>query len=49
MVLRPDHTKRAALNAALQMVNRDKLVGVVLNGTKDWFGWKASDYYYYGG
>lgn len=47
LVLRPDHTDRAAYLKSLETVSRDKLLGVVLNGIEDWCLWKSSAYGYY--
>jgi protein-tyrosine kinase len=50
MVVRPNHTSRAALNSALAKA-KGKLAGVLVNGAEDWF-WrrnKSAAYYYYQG
>jgi capsular exopolysaccharide synthesis family protein len=47
MVLRPDVTHRSALQEALKLVTRKKLLGVVLNHVEDWFLWRPSTYYSY--
>lgn len=46
LVARPDHTDRQACLDALTTVNQEKLMGVVLNGTKEWFLGRSRDYYY---
>jgi len=49
VVVRPDHTDRQACMKALQSIPKDKLLGVLLNSTPDWFLWRSRDYYgYYG-
>jgi protein-tyrosine kinase len=50
LVARPDHTKRQIFMKALETIPKDKLIGVVMNCVKDWFGGRR-DYYmpsYYG-
>lgn len=37
LVVRPDHTKRAACFKALETVPKEKLLGVLLNCEQDWF------------
>jgi capsular exopolysaccharide synthesis family protein len=46
MVARPDHTDRSSLGMALSLVSPDKMLGVLMNGTDDWFLWKAQESYY---
>jgi len=47
VVIRPDHTNRAGCAKALQMLSKEKLLGLVLNGVADWRFWKTPDYGYY--
>jgi protein-tyrosine kinase len=49
MVVRQDHTGRAALKEALRVVPKERLMGVVLNCVEDWFLWKTHGYGYYAG
>ena len=46
VVARQDHTDRKACLAALNAVNPEKLMGVVLNCVEDWFLWRSHDYYH---
>jgi capsular exopolysaccharide synthesis family protein len=46
LVLRPDHTKRNALDKVLDLP-RDKMLGVVLNAYRDFFLWPAAESYNY--
>jgi protein-tyrosine kinase len=46
LVVRPDHTKRAACFKALETVPREKLLGVLLNCEHDWFLNKHDGYGY---
>ncbi len=48
LVARPDHTSRPMLRAAYAAVNREKLIGIVLNCVEDWLFWKIPQYGYYG-
>jgi len=48
LVVRPDHTDRKLCLQALEIVPKDRLVGVVMNYVRDWFLWKTQDYYGYG-
>jgi len=48
LVVRPDHTDRKLCMQALELVPKDRLVGVVMNCVSDWFLWRTRDYYYYG-
>lgn len=43
IVARPDHTKRNVLDHALSAVRKPKMLGVVINRSKDWFLWKRYD------
>jgi capsular exopolysaccharide synthesis family protein len=36
-VVRPDHTKRSSLDAALKTIPSEKLIGIVMNCVSDWF------------
>ena len=47
VVVRPDHTKRQACTKALEIVPKEKLLGVVVNGFNDWWLWKTDSYAYY--
>jgi receptor protein-tyrosine kinase len=47
VVVRPDHSNRAACLKALEMVPRDKLLGVVINCCENWWLWKLDSYSYY--
>ncbi|MBZ5582682.1 MAG: CpsD/CapB family tyrosine-protein kinase [Acidobacteriia bacterium] len=51
LVVRPDHTHRQLLARSLEIVAKQKLLGVVLNCVPEWFLAKGSspDYYYYRG
>jgi capsular exopolysaccharide synthesis family protein len=46
LVVRPDHTNRKLFMRALEIVPKERLVGVLLNCVRDWFLWKTQDYYY---
>jgi protein-tyrosine kinase len=48
LVVRPDHTDRKLCMQALELVPKERLVGVVMNCVRDWFLWRTRDYYYYG-
>ncbi len=49
VVVRPEHTKRAAFQQAIDAVPKPKMLGVVINCAKDWFLWRRYDTpYYYG-
>jgi capsular exopolysaccharide synthesis family protein len=47
LVVRPDHSNRAACIKALKTVPEGKLMGVVLNCVEDWWLWKTPTYGYY--
>jgi capsular exopolysaccharide synthesis family protein len=47
VIARPDHSDRAACVAALGIVPKEKLLGVVLNCVEDWWLWKTPAYGYY--
>ncbi|HXB75641.1 MAG TPA: CpsD/CapB family tyrosine-protein kinase [Candidatus Acidoferrales bacterium] len=47
VVARPDHTNRKALFRALEAVDKDKFLGVVLNYVPDWFLGGSRSYYSY--
>jgi len=47
LVVRPDHTDRNLFQMAHGFVASDKMLGVLMNGTEDWFLWKVPDYSYY--
>jgi capsular exopolysaccharide synthesis family protein len=47
VVVRPDHTDRTLLMKALDMIPKDKMLGVVLNCAYHWFLSKTHDDYYY--
>jgi len=46
MVVRPDHTDRNLFRMAHGFVSPAKMLGVLMNGTDDWFMWKVPEYYY---
>jgi protein-tyrosine kinase len=47
MILRPDYTRRGNCAKALESVPKDKLLGVLLNGTRSWpFGHHGDGYGY---
>ena len=48
LVVRPDHTDRRRCMEALELVPKERLIGVVMNCVRDWFLWKTQDYYAYG-
>lgn len=50
MVMRPDHTKRQQCLKALELVPKQKLIGVVMNCVPAWFLSRLTPYagYYYG-
>lgn len=45
MVARPEHTNRKQLLNAIQVVPKDKLLGVVVNCETEWFLWKSAGAY----
>jgi len=47
VVTRPDHSNRADCIRALQTVDQDKLLGVVLNCVGNWWAWKTPNDRYY--
>ena len=47
LVVRPDHTDRSVCSSALAGVNREKLIGAVLNAVDDWILVKSPSYGYY--
>jgi capsular exopolysaccharide synthesis family protein len=48
LVVRPDHSERAAVLKGLETIPKEKLLGVVLNCVEDWCLWKAPGAGYYG-
>lgn len=48
LVVRQDHTNRAAFQKALNAVAPEKRIGVILNSSEDWWLAKTAGYYYYG-
>lgn len=48
VVVRQDHSDRAAFQKALQAVPPEKRIGVILNSSQDWWLAKTAGYYYYG-
>jgi protein-tyrosine kinase len=48
LVVRQDHSNRAAFNKALEAVQPNKRIGVILNSSQDWWLAKTAGYYYYG-
>lgn len=49
VVVRPDHTNRAACMKVLYSIPKEKFLGVVLNHVREWLFWKAPAYYHYYG
>jgi capsular exopolysaccharide synthesis family protein len=50
LVARPDHTKRDACLAAIKIIPKEKLLGILLNCVSKWLLRQRSGYsYYYGG
>jgi Mrp family chromosome partitioning ATPase len=48
LVAQPDHTDRKLLFRALEVLPKEKLIGVVINGVKPWlFDRQNPNYYYY--
>lgn len=47
MVVRPEHTDRNRCTKGLELVPKEKLLGVVLNCVEDWWLWKTPAYDYY--
>jgi capsular exopolysaccharide synthesis family protein len=47
LVVRPDHSERAAVLKGLESIPKQKLLGVVLNCVEDWCLWKAPGAGYY--
>jgi len=47
LVMRPDHSSRAACLQALGSIPQNKMLGVVLNCVENWWLWKTSAYGYY--
>lgn len=47
LVVRPDHTNRTLCFKALEVLPKQKFIGVAINCAADWFLWKTSSYYYY--
>ncbi len=47
MVIRPEHTERGRCTKVLELVPKEKLLGVVLNCVEDWWLWKTPAYDYY--
>ncbi len=49
LVVRPDHTKRQSFLKLLEIIPKEKLIGVVMNCVEDWFLGRSSGYApYYG-
>jgi capsular exopolysaccharide synthesis family protein len=48
VVARPDHSERKTCLKAIEMVPKEKLLGVVLNCVENWFLWRTHGYDYYG-
>lgn len=44
LVVRPDHTRRAHLNEAMERISKDKLLGTVLNCFSDWIFRRVPEY-----
>lgn len=47
VVIRPDHTNRAAFSKAMQVQQKEKFLGTVINAVEDWFLWNSNDHYKY--
>lgn len=47
IVIRPEHTERARCAKGLELVPKEKLLGVILNCVQDWWLWKTPAYDYY--
>jgi capsular exopolysaccharide synthesis family protein len=45
VVVRPEHTGRAAFSDAMKSLPRQKLLGVVINSYKEWFFWRKQSVY----
>ena len=46
LVVRQDHTDRSLLGMSYQLLDEEKMLGVLLNGADDWFLWKTAEPYY---
>jgi len=47
VVVRPDHTNRNLCFKALEMIPKEKMIGITVNGINEWFLWKSYDAYHY--
>jgi capsular exopolysaccharide synthesis family protein len=47
LVVRPDHTARKGCEEALDKLQQEKFLGVVLNGIQEWFLGSSPDRYHY--
>ena len=47
IVIRPEHTERARCAKGLELIPKEKLLGVILNCVEDWWLWKTPAYDYY--
>jgi capsular exopolysaccharide synthesis family protein len=47
MIVRPEHTDRNRCTKVLELIPKEKLLGVVLNCVEDWWLWKTPAYDYY--
>jgi protein-tyrosine kinase len=47
LVVRPDHSDRSACLKALELIPKEKLIGIVLNCVENWWLWKAPGSTYY--
>jgi capsular exopolysaccharide synthesis family protein len=47
VVVRPDHTNRAIFAKAMEVQQKDKFLGTVVNAVEDWFLWNTNDHYKY--
>ncbi len=47
IVIRPEHTERNRCTKVLDLIPKEKLLGVVLNCVEDWWLWKTPAYDYY--
>ena len=48
LMARPNHTDLSVLRKTFELVSKDKLIGMVVNCSYDWFLWKTHGSYYYG-
>jgi len=48
LLARPNHTDLSVLRKTFELVSKDKLLGMIVNFSYDWFLWKTHGSYYYG-